>query len=101
MATEFLFASFDSKPPHNTRKQHIKTVYDLLHLSILRRDFERARRCWSILIRCPEFEARRFWKIGLGLLLYWRTDNEDLGDGQQSLDFLRSSMLREKEGVSE
>ncbi|KIM25516.1 hypothetical protein M408DRAFT_331082 [Serendipita vermifera MAFF 305830] len=94
MATEFLFDSFDSRPARNPRKQHLKTVYDIMHLSILRRDFERAKRSWSILIRCPEFDANHHWKLGLGMILNW--DDEEYSDGQQQLDFLKAMMLREK-----
>lgn len=76
----------------------MKTVYDIMHLSILRRDFERAKRSWSILIRCPEFDANRNWKLGLGMILGWDDDQD--GDRQQQLDFLKATMLREKGNVS-
>jgi RNA polymerase I-specific transcription initiation factor RRN11 len=98
MATEFLFDSFESKPARNPRKQHLKTVYDLMHLSILRRDFQRARRAWSILIRCPEFDANKHWKLGLGMILGW--ENVEDNDRQQQLEFLKAIMLREKHNVS-
>jgi len=97
MATEFLFDSFDSKPARNPRKKHLKTVYDLMHLSILRRDFPRAKRAWSILIRCPEFNANKHWKLGLGMILGW--DNTE-DDRQQQLEFLKATMLRENRRVS-
>jgi len=36
------------------RNTYLRRVLDILHLSLLRRDSERAQRAWSILVRCHE-----------------------------------------------
>lgn len=93
MATKFLFDSFGSKDPNSTRKQHLKTVYDILQLSILQKDIPRAQKAWSILIRCPEFNASSLWKIGLGLV---RNQSQE---SLEQLSFLRSTMLSSNDSV--
>jgi RNA polymerase I specific initiation factor len=98
MASEFLFDSFDSKAPQSTRKRHLKTVYDVMVLSILRQDTQRAKRAWAILVRCPDFDTNSLWRIGLGLIA--STSGSDTPSNRQSqLDFLRATMLYEKDNV--
>ncbi|KAL5527691.1 hypothetical protein ACEPAG_6492 [Sanghuangporus baumii] len=47
---------------------HIRRLNDILHLSIERGDFSRARRAWAILARCKEFDWATMWRTGLLLL---------------------------------
>lgn len=92
MASIFLFDSFDSKNPQTTRKKHLRTLYDLLHVCILREDWARASRAWSILIRCPDFDTSRLWRIGLLLIL--RTQSEPSNaDSNHQIEFLKATML--------
>lgn len=98
MASEFLFDSFASKSPQSTRKQHLKTVYDILCLSILRRDMRRAKRSWAILLRCPDFDTSSLWRIGLSFITS-ESEGDISVDSQPRLDFLRATMLREKDNV--
>ncbi|KAG8760262.1 hypothetical protein FRC14_003560 [Serendipita sp. 396] len=94
MASDFLFDSFSSKAPQTARKRHLKTLYDLMHVSILRQDLQRASAAWAILIRCPDFDTRRLWRIGLGFLLHqWGPDGTN---GERPIDFLKTVMLQEK-----
>ncbi|OCB84844.1 hypothetical protein A7U60_g8065 [Sanghuangporus baumii] len=47
---------------------HVRRLNDILHLSIEREDFSRARRAWAILARCKEFDWKTKWRTGLLLL---------------------------------
>ncbi|QRV76248.1 RNA polymerase I specific initiation factor [Ceratobasidium sp. AG-Ba] len=53
---------------NSSRKQHIRFTYDILHVCLQRGDLVRARRAWTILVRCPEIDMRTIWQIGLALI---------------------------------
>lgn len=46
-------------------RQHMRRVHDLLHLSLLRQDHERAVRCFIILLRSQDWRPLELWKLGL------------------------------------
>ncbi|CAE6513063.1 unnamed protein product [Rhizoctonia solani] len=55
-------------PSTSSRKQHIRFTYDLLHVCLQRGDLVRARRAWSILVKCSEIDWRTLWAVGLALI---------------------------------
>ncbi|EEB05669.1 RNA polymerase I transcription factor subunit Rrn11 [Schizosaccharomyces japonicus yFS275] len=55
-------------PPKSLRLQHIENLRTLLHLCLLRADYPRAFRAFSLLLRCRSVDIRLLWKIGLELL---------------------------------
>ncbi|WWC98638.1 hypothetical protein V866_005531 [Kwoniella sp. B9012] len=50
------------------RKRWIQNLIDLLHFSLLKGDIERAKRAWSILVRCREINWKSRWYWGLLIL---------------------------------
>jgi RNA polymerase I-specific transcription initiation factor RRN11 len=98
MASIFLFDSNDSKMPSTERKQHIKTLFDVLHVSILRQDLLRARRAWAILVRCPDVDTQPLWRIGLGLILGWPDESEE-SQAKEQVRFLKGVLTSEKGDV--
>ncbi|MBW0475140.1 hypothetical protein O181_014855 [Austropuccinia psidii MF-1] len=59
---------FSVNPRSGPRKLHICRLFDLLHLSLLRRDIARAQAIWSILIRCREVDFSMLWDLGLRII---------------------------------
>lgn len=94
----YLFDSLNSKAPSSARKVHIRRLADVLQLSIHQRDWPRAKRAWSILIRCPEFEWKNMWRTGL--LLLQCTDSAAEPSEKKCLEYLRVMMLQCPENVS-
>ncbi|KAF9453000.1 hypothetical protein P691DRAFT_755836 [Macrolepiota fuliginosa MF-IS2] len=88
----FLFASLDSKPPPTTRKVHIRRLYDVLELCIQRNDFVRAKRAWTILIRCKEFRWEEHWTTGLYILNEGGASTDNI---PRRIEYLRAMMLRD------
>ncbi|KAG8716248.1 hypothetical protein FRC08_009701 [Ceratobasidium sp. 394] len=66
-------------PSTSSRKQHIRFTYDLLHVCLQRGDLARARRAWSILVKCPEIDLRTIWQVGLALIPREGEENEKKG----------------------
>ncbi|KAI0832575.1 hypothetical protein BC628DRAFT_329807 [Trametes gibbosa] len=64
----FLFSSLNSKQPNTARKVHICRLFDILQLCVQRHDWQRARRAWTILLRCKEVDWKTMWKTSLLLL---------------------------------
>lgn len=87
----FLFASLDSKQPRSARKVHIRRLFDILQLSLLRNDLERARRAWAILIRCKEIHWRDMWTTAVGLLGE-DAPPDDADSDEEKINFLRIAM---------
>ncbi|EGG09843.1 uncharacterized protein MELLADRAFT_95360 [Melampsora larici-populina 98AG31] len=50
------------------RKLHLRRLFDLLHLCLLRHDYDRANRIWRVLIRCRELDFGQLWHLGLRIL---------------------------------
>lgn len=72
------------------RKLHIRRLFDLLHLSLLRQDLSRAHKIWRILIRSREVDFAQLWHLGLRLLLPSSTDLT--GDEDERLSGLETSL---------
>ncbi|EJF56607.1 hypothetical protein DICSQDRAFT_150351 [Dichomitus squalens LYAD-421 SS1] len=64
----FIFSSLGSKQPNNTRKVHIRRLYDILKLCIQRQDWARAKHAWAILARCREVDWKAMWSTSVLLL---------------------------------
>ncbi|WFD07253.1 protein-serine/threonine phosphatase [Malassezia vespertilionis] len=47
------------------RRRHVRRLYDLLQLTILRNDKQRAARCLYLLLRMREWRPVELWKFGL------------------------------------
>ncbi|WFC95525.1 hypothetical protein MBRA1_002173 [Malassezia brasiliensis] len=47
------------------RRIHVRRLYDLLQLMLLRRDARRAARCLKLLMNAPEWRPVELWKLGL------------------------------------
>ena len=95
----FLFNSFDWKVPLTARKVHIRRLFDILHLSIQRRDLPRARKAFGLLSRCEEIEWTAIWKLALLLLSEELPTSGDAPRTAKQLDFLRVMMLQHPEEV--
>ncbi|KNZ56938.1 uncharacterized protein VP01_2282g3 [Puccinia sorghi] len=50
------------------RKFHIRRLFDLLQLCLLRRQHHQARQIWSILVRCREVDFAMLWDLGLRVM---------------------------------
>lgn len=100
MTSPFLFDSLSSRTSLSYRQEFFRTVYDILHLSLLRRDLPRARKAWAILIRCSEFEKDAIevhWRIGLDLMAWERDD--PASKERQRIEYLRGVMVRTRTQV--
>lgn len=60
------------------RRLHIRRLYDLLRLMLLRHDYLRASRCLHILMHAYEWRPPELWKIGLQVTLLANTDHTPL-----------------------
>ncbi|BEI87418.1 uncharacterized protein CcaverHIS019_0101360 [Cutaneotrichosporon cavernicola] len=63
----------DPNRPRTVRGAYIYNLVDCLQTCLLRRDLDRARRAWAILVRCPDVHWHDLWLWGLYLL----TDGAD------------------------
>ncbi|GMK54430.1 hypothetical protein CspeluHIS016_0110160 [Cutaneotrichosporon spelunceum] len=63
----------DPNRPRTVRGAYIFNLVDCLQTCLLRRDLDRARRAWAILVRCPDVHWHDLWLWGLYLL----TDGAD------------------------
>ncbi|CCJ30238.1 unnamed protein product [Pneumocystis jirovecii] len=69
--------SYSPKKLLSTRKRQIEATYTILHLSLLRGDFLRARYAFSILIRCREVYLYDIWDLGLEILRHFEFDQQE------------------------
>ncbi len=58
----------------SARSQHIDVLVTLLHDCILRADWDRAMRAYSLLIRCKHVEIRLCYDLGLEILQHKDTE---------------------------
>ncbi|ORY29624.1 hypothetical protein BCR39DRAFT_531233 [Naematelia encephala] len=58
----------ETHEPTSVRRIYIQNLTDLLHVCLLRGELGRARRAWSILIRCREVDWKSRWYWGLEIL---------------------------------
>jgi RNA polymerase I-specific transcription initiation factor RRN11 len=95
-SSPFEFPSQDRRavdPTSSTRLFHINRLNDILHLCIQRGDIPRAKKTWTILMRCPEVDWAPLWTTGLLFL-----PNEKRTPNNQ-VNYLRSMMLNRPEEV--
>jgi RNA polymerase I-specific transcription initiation factor RRN11 len=97
--SSFLFNSSDWKAPSTARKVHIRRLFDILHLSIQRRDLPHARKAFGLLSRCEEIEWTVIWKQALLLLADELPTSGDAPRTAKQIDFLRVMMLQHPEEV--
>ncbi|KAH9850733.1 hypothetical protein C2E23DRAFT_734510 [Lenzites betulinus] len=81
----FLFNPLNSKQPQTARKVHIRRLFDILHLCVQRHDWQRARRAWTVLLRCKEVDWKTMWKMSL-LLLGRPDENTDFDPPETDSD---------------
>lgn len=92
MQDAFLFAAPapSLNVPSTARKVHLRRLYDILQLCIHRDDLPRARRAWSILIRCKEINWMAMW--GIAIHLIEENPYED-HDSTRKIELLRDMIL--------
>lgn len=81
----FIFTPRGSQSVHTVARVHLRRIYDVLHLSIARKDAPRARRAWAILIRCPEVDWQAMWMTALHIV---DLEIEDAGYDMQDIGLL-------------
>jgi hypothetical protein len=54
-------------PAATHRALHLRQLYTILHLCLLRGDHARARAAWSVLIGCREMDWEDLWRLGFGI----------------------------------
>ncbi|KAJ3848783.1 hypothetical protein EV368DRAFT_76052 [Lentinula lateritia] len=91
MQDAFLFSAPASNlnVPLTARKVHIRRLYEVLQLSIHRNDLPRARRAWSILVRCKEINWTTMWNTAIHLV----EENSYGDDSAKRIELLRDMML--------
>lgn len=60
--------SFYSDSRSSFLNSHITRINSLLHLSVLRRNWSSAYKCFALLIRMPYMDLRTIWPLGLEIL---------------------------------
>jgi hypothetical protein len=95
-------AKSDDREPYTARLAHIRRLNDILHLSIERHDTERARKAWSILVRCKEFDWKSMWRTGLLLIANGQGGNESGSPvwSNESIEYLKGMMLKYPDDVN-
>ncbi|KZT13038.1 uncharacterized protein LAESUDRAFT_639698 [Laetiporus sulphureus 93-53] len=76
----FLFALPGSKKRRTARKVHIRRLFDVLQLCILRNDLSRGRRAWAILLQCKEVKWKSLWQTAVFLLGEREKDDLEFSD---------------------
>lgn len=84
--------------PSTARKVHLRRLYDVLQLSIHRDDLARARRAWSILVRCKEINWMAMWGIGIHLVEENSYGDEEIGSSRK-IELLRDMFLHHPDEV--
>ncbi|PLW12112.1 hypothetical protein PCANC_00901 [Puccinia coronata f. sp. avenae] len=73
------------------RKFHIRRLFDLLQLCLLRKQHDQARQTWSILIRCREVDFAMLWDLGLRVMhLPLPTSLSDPSEVDNHLSYLKT-----------
>ena len=94
-----LFDLPGSKTLSTTRKLHIRRLYDVLQLCLLRDDLVRARKAWAILVRCKEVHWKALWKTGILLLDEFEYEFDQDRETAKRIDYLSTMMLQQSEDV--
>ncbi|KAG2369650.1 hypothetical protein BDR07DRAFT_1476756 [Suillus spraguei] len=88
---QFLFTFPNEKKMPNARQIQLQRLYDIVNLSMQRGDLPRARRAWSILVRCKEINWKAMWRLGIALL---ENDVRVMESNPHKIDFLRTMLLQ-------
>lgn len=75
------------KRPNSHRQLHLQNVLALLHLSLLRQDYPRARRAWKILATCREAGWEGIYRFE-GALRRGLDEEEEEGEGKEREEWL-------------
>ncbi|KAG8918208.1 hypothetical protein FRC01_001996 [Tulasnella sp. 417] len=75
------------------RRRHIRILSDILYVSIHRRDWQRAKRAWGLLLRTPEVQWTDIWRIGL-LLLDKGVDVDKHKASEDRIEWLKMMMRK-------
>jgi hypothetical protein len=75
-------------PTQSTRKSHFRRLYDIYHVALQRGSFEQAKKAYSLLVRCREFDWAANWRSGLEMVDLPAASLEDSLDdpGDSTLD---------------
>lgn len=73
-------------PAHTHRALHLRQLYTLLHLCLLRGDHARARAAWRVLVGCKEMDWEDLWRIGFGLNAIVGGGGNDEDEGGRQLN---------------
>lgn len=61
----------------STRKAHFRRLYDIYHVALQRNNITQAKRAYSILVRCREFDWASNWRSGLDMVSLPPGEDED------------------------
>ncbi|SCU80842.1 LADA_0B09824g1_1 [Lachancea dasiensis] len=78
----------DAGPSTAFRDIHIHHLSELLHLNVMDGNWERAYKCFTILIRLPGIDVRSMWGIGVRILRALSPRDESLGTSEEFLSWL-------------
>ena len=98
--SQFMFTSPNAPRSATARKVHIRRLIDVLQLSLLRRDYDRARRAWTILIRCKEINWKDMWKTAVALLADIDPGHDDQEENDRRIAFLSIVIRQHPDDVS-
>jgi len=88
-------ASSDSGPQHLSYSLfQLSRIHDILCLSLLRRDYIRARRAWGILSRSGVIEWEAMWRLGLATLGDVDQMDYESNPGRERVEYLKICLLR-------
>ncbi|OLL26559.1 RNA polymerase I-specific transcription initiation factor rrn11 [Neolecta irregularis DAH-3] len=57
-----------SAPQRNLRARHVTVLTSILHISMLKRNYETAFHAYALLLRCKDADIKRVWDVGLEIL---------------------------------
>ena len=63
-------------PSFSIHKAHFRRLYDIFHLCQQRGDVDQAKRAYSLLVRCKEFDWATNWRSGILMVSAARSEHE-------------------------
>ncbi|EJT47896.1 hypothetical protein A1Q2_02495 [Trichosporon asahii var. asahii CBS 8904] len=73
------------RQPTSVRGAYLQNLVDCVHICILRGLYDKARRAWAILVRCPDIDWKQRWGWGLFLLTRDAEGRQPTTEGGESL----------------
>lgn len=72
----------------STRKSHFRRLYDIHHVALQRGNLDQAKKAYSLLVRCKEFDWAANWRSGLDMVDLPRSASslEDSLEGDTTMD---------------